>query len=262
MAERPDGTPFEVTFTLVGEVGPFDPTYLQFFNIIMRKCLHLLGYSQIGRNYYDFKEAIEMTNEGRGITLIPGIISNIRQYEDNLMMCVEISHKVLRSSTCWDLIQEYRNSRDVRSVVGDILISSVVITRYNNKTYRIDDINWEITPRQEFTLKRGERTTLAKYFKDKYQITIRNMDQPILVSKPKQRDAHRGDHEDILLIPELCFPTGLLDSDRSNYKKMQVLSEYLQQAPNLRIRNTMKFMNRLLESKDVSKVFVNSLEIS
>ncbi len=35
------------------------------------------------------------------------------------------------------------------------LIGTVVLTRYNNKTYKIDDILWDKTPLDTFTQGRG-----------------------------------------------------------------------------------------------------------
>jgi len=42
-----------------------------------------------------------------------------------------------------------------------------------------------------------------------HDITIRDMDQPILVSMPKKRDERAGQKGPICLIPELCAVTGL-----------------------------------------------------
>ena len=45
------------------------------------------------------------------------------------------------------------------------LVGSTVLTRYNNRTYRIDDIDWEKTPRDSFTLGSGEEITLVDYYR-------------------------------------------------------------------------------------------------
>jgi aubergine-like protein len=34
------------------------------------------------------------------------------------------------------------------------LIGVIVLTRYNNKTYRVDDIDWDQSPRSTFTTHR------------------------------------------------------------------------------------------------------------
>lgn len=45
------------------------------------------------------------------------------------------------------------------------LVGSVVITRYNNRTYRIDDIDWSKTPQDTFTLASGEDVTFVSYYR-------------------------------------------------------------------------------------------------
>uniref|UniRef100_A0A8C4WR65 PAZ domain-containing protein n=1 Tax=Eptatretus burgeri TaxID=7764 RepID=A0A8C4WR65_EPTBU len=44
------------------------------------------------------------------------------------------------------------------------LVGAMVITRYNNRTYRIDDIAWDKTPRSTF-LYREASTSFADYYK-------------------------------------------------------------------------------------------------
>lgn len=48
-----DDTKIRITIRLVGEMERVDQRYLQFFNIIMRKCLALLNLQLVGRDYFD-----------------------------------------------------------------------------------------------------------------------------------------------------------------------------------------------------------------
>lgn len=45
------------------------------------------------------------------------------------------------------------------------LIGSIVITRYNNRTYRIDAIEWDKSPKDTFTLMDGTKTTFVEYYR-------------------------------------------------------------------------------------------------
>lgn len=38
-------------------------------------------------------------------------------------------------------------------------------TRYNNKTYRIDDIDWSVKPTQAFQKRDGSEVTYVDYYK-------------------------------------------------------------------------------------------------
>lgn len=45
------------------------------------------------------------------------------------------------------------------------LVGSIVITRYNNRTYRVDDIKWNKSPKDTFTLMDGTKTTFVEYYR-------------------------------------------------------------------------------------------------
>ncbi len=70
-------------------------------------------------------------------------------------MCADISHMILRTDTVYNFLRELQRSgrgrfRDqaVKALVGEI-----VLTRYNNNTYRIDDIEWSMSPQATFSTK-------------------------------------------------------------------------------------------------------------
>ena len=86
------------------------------------------------------------------------------------------------------------------------IIGTVVLTDYNNKTYRIDNVDWDKNPNSTFDY-RGEQKSFVEYYQ-RYNITIRDMDQPLLESRPRERDVRAGRQEPVLLIPELCRSTG------------------------------------------------------
>lgn len=86
----------------------------------------------------------------------------------------------------------------------------MVITGYNNNTYRIEDVDFDANPSSTFTKKTGETISYQDYYQDKYHIRINDPTQPMLVTrnKPTERNASQGDL--VYLIPELCRATGTL----------------------------------------------------
>ena len=89
------------------------------------------------------------------------------------------------------------------------------MTHYNKKTYRIDDVDFEKNPSTTFHLRKENRdVTYAEYYQTRYNLTVRNMTQPLLVSRPSRRDVNRGDDQPVYLIPELCGMTGLSDDQK------------------------------------------------
>lgn len=92
-------------------------------------------------------------------------------------------------------------------------MDTMVITEYNNNTYRIMDVDWNTSPSSTFEKKRGEEIvtiSYQEYYYTRYKIQITNTTQPMLItkSKQKQRNAAQAD-QFVCLVPELCRPTGI-----------------------------------------------------
>ncbi len=71
---------------------------------------------------------------------------------------------------------------------------------------------------------KGKVVTYRDYYMQRYNIKVSDLQQPLLLSKPRDVDRRRQDMEDrpCLLIPEMCNMTGLSDEQRANFKLMQV----------------------------------------
>lgn len=52
-----------------------------------------------------------------------------------------------------------------RQAVTKALIGGVVLTKYNNKTYRIDDILWDQNPRGTFRYHDNQTISYVDYYK-------------------------------------------------------------------------------------------------
>ena len=81
-------------------------------------------------------------------------------------------------------------------------------SRYNDRTYKVEDIDFDKNPHFTFTF-RNKEISVAEYYKMKYNIEIRNFDQPLLSVRPKKRELRAGSPEIIYLVPELCHITGI-----------------------------------------------------
>ena len=138
-----------VRIRLVGEVMPTDFHYVQFMNILLRTCMDELKLAQLGRNYYD-PNAASLLRE-YNLELWPGYITTIKQQESDMMLCCELSTKVLRTDTCYDQFKVAAKG-DLKRNITRILLGNIVITRYNNKTYKIDDIDFNDNPGRTFNV--------------------------------------------------------------------------------------------------------------
>lgn len=60
-----DDVNIRITIRLVGDMKKGDPHYIQFFNIIMRKCLVALKLHLVGRDYFDSENKVSIEVLGR-----------------------------------------------------------------------------------------------------------------------------------------------------------------------------------------------------
>lgn len=103
-------------------------------------------------------------NEFR-IQLWPGYETSIKKHRYDLLLNCDVAHKVMRTDTVYDLLRSIRRNRPndlLREFQGQI-IGKTVLTAYNNRTYRIDDVDFERTPTSTFQNKDRE-ITFAAYF--------------------------------------------------------------------------------------------------
>lgn len=95
----------------------------------------------------------------------PGYITSIRQHEQDVLVCAEISHKIMRSDTIYEIIKKIKTeSRDFKKQVEQTLLGATVLTKYNNKTYRIDEITYDVSPKSTFKMREND-VSYVDYYK-------------------------------------------------------------------------------------------------
>jgi len=243
----------QITIKLVGEIATTDAHYIQFFNIVLRSAMEKLQLELIKRDYYDPKAAVHLKQYK--LELWPGYVTSIRQHENKILLNCEIGNKILRTDTVLDQMHEIssRSSTNFHSLAEKALLGAIVLTRYNNRTYRIDEIAWDKHPDSEFDMRNGEKMTYMKYYSQRYNKTIQDVKQPLLISMPKMADQRAGQTGPIYLVPELCFMTGLSEEQRANFQLMKALGDYTRQDPKRRTESLMKFSNRINTNPEIQK---------
>ncbi|XP_022818139.1 piwi-like protein Siwi [Spodoptera litura] len=249
---KTDDQRMTMSIKLTCDVSPGDYHYIQIFNIIIRKCFQILDLQLMGRDYFDSEAKVDIP-EYR-LQVWPGYKTTINQYEDRLLMVTEITHKVLRLDTVLQMLSDYAASKggNYKKIFLEDIVGKIVMTVYNKKTYRVDDVSWQVSPKSTFKM-RDETITYMDYYKKKYKITIHDTAQPLLISRSKPRDIRAGMPELVYLVPELCRQTGLTDEMRSNFKLMKALDAHTKIGPDVRIQKLMAFNQRLTRNPEVVK---------
>ncbi|CAF90296.1 unnamed protein product, partial [Tetraodon nigroviridis] len=247
------GEEIQITVTLTNELPPTSPMCIQFYNIIFRRqvILKVLNLQQIGRNYYNPNDPLNIPQHR--LTIWPGYTATILPYESAIMMCTDISHKVLRSETALDFMVNLKHQCGIErfhEICTKELVGLVVLTKYNNRTYRIDDIAWDHTPSNTF--KRGAADISFKdYYRNQYGLEIADGNQVLLVSYVKRMGPSGGPAPGpAMLIPELCYLTGLTNRMRSDFSIMKDLSTHTKLMPEQREQRLNRFMANINRNAD------------
>jgi len=240
----------QVRIKFTREVPPGDYQWLQLMNILVRKIFQILDLQMVGRDYYDPKASIDVKQYR--LKIWPGYKTSIRQHEYGPLMCVDQGFKILRTDTALDQMkQAYKQSpSNFKSAATKLLLGQIVITRYNNKTYKIDDIAWDRNIMEEFEY-RGNRISIAEYIWQKYQIKLTDKQQPLLISNPNAQQRRSGIDHPIPLVPEACNMTGLDDGQRADFKLMAEVAKTTRTAPPERVAALQRFSQRLKGLKEV-----------
>ncbi|KAK9512245.1 hypothetical protein O3M35_000713 [Rhynocoris fuscipes] len=244
-SRKHDDVKIRITIKKTTDLVMGDPNYIQFFNIVIRKCIAGLNLQLVGRDFFD--AAMKVKIDKYNMELWPGYVTSVRQHERDVLLGVDLANKIMRKDTVLNLINEltHRSPDNWRDSFEQAIVGATVITPYNNKTYRIDDVQFDVTPQCTFE-KGKDRISYMDYYQQRYQIRITNMNQPLLVSRPKARDIRGGRANNVILIPELCCMTGLTDDMRNNFHLMRALEEHTRLHPRERMDKVTTFMKRLI----------------
>ncbi|XP_033236349.1 protein aubergine-like [Drosophila pseudoobscura] len=232
----------------VGLVEAADNQQFQVLNLLLRKAMESLSLQLVSRNYYDAKAKIKLNNYR--VELWPGYQTSIRQHESDILLCADVVHKVMRTDTLYDILSEaIRDTENFKDAFRRQVMGMICLTDYNNKTYRIDDVDFGLNPLCKFNTKDGD-ISYVEYYKKRYNITIRDHKQPLVVSRPTEKNIRGGTDQLIMLVPELARATGMTDAMRANFQFMKAMSEFTRLNPDRRIERLRAFNKRLQSSKE------------
>ncbi|KAI5613348.1 piwi-like protein 2 isoform X1 [Silurus asotus] len=225
---RTDNLEIDIKVQMTKILPPHSDLCIPFYNVVLRRVMKILGLNLIGRNHYDPKSAVVLSKHRNAI---------------------------------------YQQSREsFKDQCTKELIGSIVITRYNNRMYRIDDIEWSKSPKDSFTMADGSETTFIEYYRKNYGISVKEVDQPLLVHRPKERSKPGGKQVitgEILLMPELSFMTGIPEKMRKDFKSMRDLTTHINVSAEQHTHSLKQLLHNISTNQEaVSELSRWGLEIS
>lgn len=140
-----DGVPYTVTIEWVQIMEKHDKDHLNFMKIFFNSMMRSLKFENIGPKAFNSANAHSL--DAHKIKVWPGFDSRLILKEGGALLNVDVCFKVIRTDTVLKYLQELtknaeRNKKDPAEYVNENLAGCTVVTRYNQKTYKIDRVDF------------------------------------------------------------------------------------------------------------------------
>jgi hypothetical protein len=147
--------------------------------------------------------------------------------EKGALLNVDVAFRCVRTDSLLDYMNQVRDKaeqkgKDWQEALKDAIENSTVVTRYNQKTYRVERIDFSMSPDSTFEKTVDDKPvqiSYKEYYNTRYKETIKDSNQPLLINKDRKTG------NEIALIPELCQLTGLTDVMRADFRLMKDLAQ-------------------------------------
>lgn len=219
---------------------------IHLYNVLFERIMHDLNYQRVGRKSFD-PSAPKVIKQHK-LEVWPGYVKSVEEQEGGLMLLLDVSHRVLSTKTVLEYMNEcaQKSRQNFKDVIKKALIGHVVLTRYNNRTYRIDDIDFDSNPKSTF--KKGDQDiSYCQYYEQNYGLKIQDVGQYLLIHREDVRVPGQKEKREMTfsLVPELCYLTGLTDEMRSQFTIMKDLAVYTKLSPHHRVGAYKKFIENI-----------------
>lgn len=222
-----DKQSIQISIQFIGALEKLDPIYTQFFNVLFKKSFIHLNLLFVGDNVFDLHLKTDINEHN--IELWPGYNTSICQHEQDVLMFTDITYKIIRKESMLmtlNRIKETYGFENVETACKAELIDTTVWVDYNDKSYKIYDIDFSMTPLSKFQskIKEEQDVTFVEYYQTKYNILINDLKQPLLITRSSEHNPIRCD-DIVYLVPELCRAIGLSDAMKNDSKLMEALAD-------------------------------------
>ena len=224
-----------------------DPLAKQFLELIIREILHSNPKLEFYKDIFVLttdEHKIEQDNVS--VTFYPGFKTSFMETDKGNFLNVTLKNKLIQNESVLNYLnnyyEDYKKNKNVQKEINEDLKGRPFKVSYAKRNYRIDEINFDISPKNQTINYSGKTRNLVEYYQLAHGKKIKDVNQPLIVVKKKNP---QGLLEASYFVPELCSLSGLDDSDVKNGKFMKELAMYTKLDPKERVRKTDEFIKLL-----------------
>ena len=247
---------YRVTFTNTGTTI-MGSEMIRTYNLHMKEFFRIMKFfsPQPGLHVHP----AQSFNVGEDIMILRGFktAANIHD-EGRLLMNFEAAHKLIQRRNVCELMHKIRrNSQggDFREAIQSALTGKLVVTSYNKRAYRVEEVDFSSNPQSKFSKKDGSEISYIDYFKSVYNYDVKDKMQPLLTVIPSNK-RRRGDEEPdrvIKLIPEMCNIAGLTEEQRNDNRLKMDLIRASQVPPKIRVEQLRSFLEAFHKTERIQE---------
>ena len=221
--------------------------HLNFLGRFFKTCQKSLKLNNIGRSYYEPTQAKHFPEYN--LEIWPGFSTQVRLINNQVLLSVESTSKLLRKDSALNYLHELRNANHNNQTINDLLSGQTVITYYNKRNYQIFQVDFSLNPTSTFSLKDGTSVTYVEYYYKRYRIKINDINQPLFIYKNKKDLTNLT-----YLVPELCYMTGLTEKQRGDFRLMKAVANITKLNAQEKAKEINSLIERLNSNPECSRI--------
>ena len=224
-----------------------DPLVKQFLELIIKDILHSNPKLEFYKDVFVLTTDVQSIEQDNvSINFYPGFTTSFMETDKGNFLNVTLKNKIIQSESILDYLnynyEGYEKNKDIQNEIKEDLKGRPFKISYRKGNFRIDDIDFDLSPSNQVINYEGKSRNLVEYYKIHHKLNIKNKQQPLIVVKTK--DA-QGSTKNNHYIPELCSLAGLEDSDTKNGNFMKELAYYTKLEPNEKVKKINEFIKLL-----------------
>jgi len=224
------------------------------FQHIAKKLAGQLMYQKVGRRYFDDKIMSEAKTQ---LMVFASFYAGMQSLSScGPLLQIDTLHRIAHQRNIIESITSTLDTGHPMQLDNDEVLAewrrrcagATVVTLYNNRLYRIKEVDFSMTPLSTFTQTRREDKTehdmsFQHFYATYYEKEIIELRQPLLVAFSEK------DSEKVYLVPELCALTGFNDEISKDKQMFSAAMKQAKVAPGERLKGICE-LARSMETPD------------
>jgi len=130
-----------------------DKDHMNFLKIFFNSLMRGLRFETIGRKSFNSAKAHNL--EAHKIKVWPGFDARLIMKEQGVLLNIDVCFKVVRQDTVLEYINEIRTKAEQKNLdpqeeIEAALKGTTVVTRYNQRTYKVERVDFSMSPETTF----------------------------------------------------------------------------------------------------------------